>query len=130
MSDLSNSDWAIDRDWNERAAKALGLSEDCQRPNYFYMGTNDDSLPQWGWCHVDKMKFTKSFDWAMLGEKALDKDYEFLVQRGQVLVGKLDEDGEFDVVCDIKTKDNSFPTPEQITRAWVTVLEENNGNRR
>lgn len=74
--------------------------------------------------HESNLKFTSSYDWAMWGEKVLGKDFEFIIQRGQVLMGKLGDDGDFDILYEGNIEDNLFPSPAQITEGWVTIIED------
>ena len=63
--------------------------------------------------HTDAMKFTTSYDWAMLGLKRLMTKKQFFE-----IVAKLMQVAEHPLLA----------TPEQLTQAWCEVLEATDEN--
>lgn len=69
---------------------------------------------------VEKMKFTTSYDWAMLGVELLE-DNEKYVRLESDAIEIFDFEGNSLYQLNHLT---AFPSPEQITQAWVEVLEQ------
>ena len=98
-------------DINIRAAKALGCSIDNVHGVYvgdsplnaFYLTSSRQ------WIKINELRFTTSYDWAMLGVKLIPKDRRHQFEEA---LSKLVPDTYW--MWDA--------TPEQITQAWVEVL--------
>ena len=112
-------------DWNIRAAKELGLtiSEHYFDHNVWNVPEGLNIKLDWDG-KVRELKFTTSYDWAMLGVNNLTLK-QFTEYDGRL----------YDIVCKDLDLGNpmevrwamSTATPEQITRAWVELLEAENG---
>ena len=95
-------------DLNIRACKALGWEVKGER--FVIPQSITFKNIEWNYWHQD-FHFHDSYDWAMLGIRAVEALND--LQRGCELFEKFDN------------RLNSFmcATPEQITQAWVEVLE-------
>lgn len=110
-------------DWNIRAAKALGWDWD----DHFDC---IDHIPEEHKVFVHdyydgSLHFTTSFDWAMLGVKALpgDKISNYLFTLVEQLIMNVDLES-FKTMSDVVIQAIILQaTPAQITQAWVEVLE-------
>ncbi len=110
-------------DLNIRAAKALGWKKDdialnCFRvPRELNTSITNDLMP------ARTMKFTTSYDWAMLGLKEFpDGEWHLIAERllnsfGDSILSTADPLNYHSI------RDLFQLTPEQITQAWVEVLE-------
>jgi hypothetical protein len=97
-------------DLNIRAAKALGWVVFKERADCFHVPEALNTSVTNNIMPVRTMKFTTSYDWAMLGVKKIN-DAVVVNEFYDTLWGNI----EFGHVLDA--------TPEQITQAWVEVLE-------
>jgi len=118
-------------DLNVRAAKCLGWSyqpckDDCYEAHHGVFYDNNNKM----YAKID-LKFTTSYDWAMLGVKEIAKKSERRIHYNSLLN---------ELWCDFYDNDDTiYPTffsyilsltPEQITQAWVEVLEQDKTNER
>jgi len=104
----------MDDNWNIRAAKALGCKLHNDNRVVELSPALDAFIGIGEYYLIDKLKFTTSYDWAMLGVKEI-------LNRGDRERAKFEK----------RLASENFysfmaATPEQITRAWVTVLEGDN----
>jgi len=117
-------------DLNIRACKALGwkyqpCADDCDKPWHGGFIDNDDDF------HFKRdLKFTTSYDWAMLGvKKVIEVDapsFSCNLYRITKYDWQRDEPDEPNYTSEIEwamTRWCFSFTPEQITQAWVEVLE-------
>ena len=97
-------------DLNKRAAILLGCKE--YKNNEALLIVAEELYPtiKQSSCFLNELKFTSSYDWAMLGIKKLDR---FQIPEVEDLLG---DNGK-------SLKSCLQATPEEITRAWVEVLE-------
>jgi len=120
MSDLSDKVLAKIREekaLNIRAATVLRWN----RGFNSYMMPRDLSkklnVPQMVW--TDDLKFTTSYDWTMLGVKECNEK-DLFVHIGYTYIEITDNCGDKLYYRDAL---DEFPSPEQITEAWLEVLE-------
>jgi len=95
---------------NLRAIKALNIVHNHSRGTYHVFGE---------WWYEDELRFHDSYDWAFLGLKFLkDKEMSIRIESNSLEI--FDHEGYSQYqLNDLDT----FPTPAQITQAWLEVLE-------
>ena len=118
----------MNKDLNIRAAKALG----CEIINGEGIANLPDSFqPLLSWpekvklLHYNMLKFTTSYDWAMSGVKDLrGEDLGMFINNLATIRGVKGSLAERDTYSLLEVMDSLWlATPEQITQAWVEVLE-------
>ncbi len=108
---------------NVRAAKALGWTHFNDHPTTQWMIPSDfarehQHTPT---SYDSDLQFTTSYDWAMWGVKACDKP-DLLFDWRCKLDDLMKLDGEF-----LEDRSHAWlATPEQITKAWVEILDKTN----
>lgn len=103
-----------------RAAKSLGAKTISVETDRVFEFPKEINLQNGGIIQdVTWLKFTTSYDWAMLGVKELENNEMYMrMERDGLEI--FDHEGYSQYQLNHL---ETFPSPEQITQAWVEVLE-------